>query len=67
MHAGTGGKGHLFQGNSGNKDQILRGTWEQSHYWGTGNIREEIFDFCGTVAHANLFQGNRYLLGGPQL
>ena len=26
---------------------------------GTGNIRKQIFDFCGTGEQANLFQGNK--------
>ena len=39
---GTGEKGHLFQGNKG---QILRGTGEQKQYWGTVNIRKQIFAF----------------------
>ena len=50
------GKGYLFQGN---KDQILIGTGEQRQYWGTGNIRKQIFDFRGTGEQANLFQGNK--------
>ena len=53
---GTGETGHLFQGNKG---QILRGTGEQRQYWGTGNIRKQIFDFKGTGEQANLFQGNK--------
>ena len=43
----------------GNKGQILRGTGEQRQYWGTGNIRKQIFDFLGTGEQANLFQGNK--------
>ena len=53
---GTGEKGYLFQGNKG---QILRGTGEPRQYWGTGNIRKQIFDFGGTGEQANLFQGNK--------
>ena len=49
-------KGYLFQGNKG---QILRETWGQRQYWGTGNIRKHIFDFWGTGEQANLFQGNK--------
>ena len=44
---------------SGNKGQILRETGEQRQYWGTGNIRKQIFDFWGTGEQANLFQGNK--------
>ena len=36
------------------------GTGEQRQYWGTRNIRKQIFDFWGTGEQANLFQGNRY-------
>ena len=53
---GTGEKGYLFQGNKG---QILRGTGEQRQYWGTGNIRKQIFNFVGTGEQANLFHGNK--------
>ena len=53
---GTGETGHLFQGNIG---QISRGTGEQRQYWGTGNIKKQIFDFWGTRKQANLFQGNK--------
>ena len=41
---GTGDQRPKFEGN---KDQ----------YWGTGNIRNQIFDFRGTREKANLFQG----------
>ena len=66
---GNRGKGYLFQGNKG---QILRGTGEQRQYWGTGNIRKQIFDFRGTGEQANLFQRNKGTgtpnpLGGPRL
>ena len=56
MFWGTGEKGYLFKENNG---QILRGTGEQRKYWGTGNIRKQIFDFWGTGEQANLFQGNK--------
>ena len=49
----------MISGEQGNKDQILRGTGEQRQYWGTGNVRKQIFDFGGTGEHANLFQGNK--------
>ena len=45
---GNMGKGYSFQGEQGNKGQILRGIGEQRQYWGTGNIRKQIFDFWGT-------------------
>ena len=52
--------GRVFiSGEQGNKGQILRGTGEQRQYWGTGNIRKQIFDFWGTGEQANLFQGNK--------
>ena len=49
----------FISGEQGNKGQILRGTEEQRQYWGTGNIRKQIFDFWGTGEQANLFQGNK--------
>ena len=61
----------FISGEQGNKGQILRGTGEQRQYWGTGNIRKQIFDFWGTGEQANLFQGNKGTgtppppLGGP--
>ena len=67
---GTGGKGAFISGEQGNKGQILRGTGEQRQYWGTGNIRKQIYDFWGTGEQANLFQGNKGTstpLGGPHL
>ena len=57
MGFGEREQGHLFQGNKG---QIFRGTGEQKQYWGTWNIRKQIFNFWGTWEQANLFQGNRY-------
>ena len=56
---GNRGKRVFISGEQGNKGQILRGTGEQRQYWGTGNIRKQIFDFWGTGEQANLFQGNR--------
>ena len=49
----------FISGEHGNKGQILRETGEQRQYWGTGNIRKQIFDFWGTGEQANLFQGNK--------
>ena len=51
---GTEEKGYLFQGNKG---QILRGMGEQRQYWGTGNIRKQIFDFWGTSQFISREQG----------
>ena len=51
-------KGIYFWG-SGEQRPNLRGTGEQRQYWGTGNIRKQIFDFWGTGEQANLFQGNK--------
>ena len=56
---GNKGKRAFISGEQGNKGQILRGTGEQRHYWGTGNLRKQIFDFWGTGEQANLFQGNK--------
>ena len=53
------GKRVFISGEQGNKGQILRGTGEQRQYWGTGNIRNQIFDFVGTGEQAKLFQGTR--------
>ena len=55
---GFGNKGNraFISGEQGNKGQIWRGTREQRHYWGTGNIlRKQIFNFYGTWEQANLF------------
>ena len=56
---GNRGSRTFISGEQGNKGQILRGTGEQRQYWGTGNIRKQIFDFWGTEEQANLFQGNK--------
>ena len=45
---GNRGKRVFISGEQGNKGQILRGTGKQRQYWGTGNIRKQIFDFGGT-------------------
>ena len=49
----------FISGEQGNKGQIMRGTGDQRQYWGTGNIRKQIFDFLGTGEQSNLFQGNK--------
>ena len=49
----------FISGEQGNKGQIKRETGEQRQYWGTGDIRKQIFDFWGTGEQANLFQGNK--------
>ena len=69
---GEQGKRVFISEEQGNKGQIVRGTGEQRQYWGTGNIRKQIFDFGGTGEQANLFQGNKGTgtpppLGGPHL
>ena len=56
---GNRGTRAFISGEQGNKGQILKGTGEQRQYWGTGNIRKQIFDFWGTGEQANLFQGNK--------
>ena len=52
--------------NRGKKSIYFRGTRPnfegnrgKRQYWGTGNIRKQIFDFWGTGEQANLFQGNK--------
>ena len=60
---GNRGKRASISGEQENKCQILRRAGEQRQYWGTGNIRKQIFDFWGTGEQANSFlgeQGNRY-------
>ena len=42
---GNRGKRAFISGEQGNKGHILRGTGEQRQYFGTGNIRKQIFDF----------------------
>ena len=42
---GNRGKRVFISGEQGNKGKILRGKGEQKQYWGTGNIRKQIFDF----------------------
>ena len=54
---GNRGKKVFISEEQGNKAQILRGTGKQRQYWGTGNIRKQIFAFWGTGEQANLFQG----------
>ena len=66
---GNRGNRAFISGEQENKGQILRGAGEQRQYWGTGNIRKQIFDLWGTEEQANLFQGNKGTgtpLGGPQ-
>ena len=56
---GEQGKRVFISGEHGNKGHILRGSGEQRQYWGTGNIRKQIFNFWGTGEQANLYQGNK--------
>ena len=56
---GNRGNRAFISGEHGNKGQILMGTGEHRQYWGTGNIRKQIFDFWGTGEKGNLFQGNK--------
>ena len=56
---GTGEKGHLFKGNKGQFGG------EQRQYWGTGNIRKQVFDFGGAGEQANLFQGTKEQVPPP--
>ena len=65
------GKRALIAGEQGNEGQILRGTGEQTQYWGTANIRKHIFDLggggdSGTIQFISGEQGNKYPLCGPQ-
>ena len=54
----TGGKGISFRG-TGDQRPNFEGNGEKRQYWGTGNIRKQIFDFWRTGEQANLFQGTR--------
>ena len=56
---GNRGNRAIISGEQGNKGQILRGTGEQRQYWGTGNIRKQIFDFWGTGNKPIYFRGTR--------
>ena len=56
---GNRGNRAFISWEQGNKGQILRGTGEQRQYWGTENIRKQIFYFWGIGEQANLFQGNK--------
>ena len=49
-------RGFVEQGKQG---IYIRETGEQRQYWGTGNIRKQIFDFWETGEQANLLQGNK--------
>ena len=49
----------------GNKGQILRVRGEQRHYWGTGNIRNEIFDFLGGQGNKPIYFRGKMEQGGP--
>ena len=53
----------FISGEQGKKGQLLREREEQRQYWGTGNIRKQIFDCYGgegvTEEHAPLFWGNK--------
>ena len=62
---------------TGESGIYFRGAWEQRpHFeWNRGtktilgnreHIKKTNFRFLGTGEQANLFQGNRYPLGGPQ-
>ena len=63
------GKRVFISGEQGNKGQILRGTGEQRQYWGTGNIRKQIFLILGKLGNKPIyFRGTREQvpsLGGP--
>ena len=62
---GNRGNRAIISGEHGNKGQLLRETGEQRQYWGTGNIRKQIFDFWGTGEQANLFRGTRKQVSPP--
>ena len=51
------GKMAFISGRQENNSQILRGTGEQRQYFGTGNIRKQIFDFWETGEQSNLWEG----------
>ena len=53
---GNGKQGIYFRGTGEQRPNFEGG---QRQYWGTGNIRKQIFDFWGTGEQSNLFQGNK--------
>ena len=55
---GLGGKRGIYFRETGNKDQMLRGTGEQKQNWGTGNITKYFFLFWE--------QGNKPINWGGQ-
>ena len=62
---GNRGKRVFILGEQGNKGQILRGTGEQRQYWGTENIKKQIFDFWGTGNKPIYFRGTREQIPPP--
>ena len=56
---GNRGKRGIYFRRTGEQRPNFEGTGEQRQYWGTGNIRKQIFDFWGTWEQASLFQGNK--------
>ena len=62
---GTGEKGIYFSG-TGEQMPNFEGNREQRQYWGTGNIRKQVFDL-GTRQFISGKQGNRYPLGPPRV
>ena len=57
--SGNSEKRVFISGEQGNKGQILKGTGEQGQYWGTGNIRKQIFDFWGTWGTSQFISGEQ--------
>ena len=45
----------FISGEQENKGHILRGTREQKQYWGTENVRKQIFDFGETLKAKSQF------------
>ena len=60
---GEQGKMVFISEEYGNKCQILRGTGEQRQYWGTGNIRKQIFGEQGN--NPIYFRGTREQVPPP--
>ena len=62
---GNTGSMAFISGEQGNQGQILRGTGEQTQYWGTGNTRKHILDFWGQGNKPIYFRGTREQVPPP--
>ena len=61
---GTGEKGIYFRG-TGEQRPNFEGNREQREYWGTGNIRKQIFDFGGAGEKPTYFRETREQVPPP--